>query len=44
ACCPLNTNTVIVEIGSGYGTLTNLLAASPCQKLVGLEKDEQLFQ
>jgi 16S rRNA (adenine1518-N6/adenine1519-N6)-dimethyltransferase len=42
--CPINLNTIIIEIGSGYGNLTNLLATSNCQKLVGLEKDKQLFQ
>jgi len=44
ASCPIDTNTVIVEIGSGYGSLTNLLAETNCQKVVSLEKDPKLFQ
>ena len=34
---------VIIEIGSGYGTLTSQLAKLPCQKVISLEKDPQLF-
>jgi len=44
ASCPVDANTIIVEIGSGYGSLTNLLAETSCQKVIGLEKDERLFQ
>jgi len=43
-CCPIDTNTIIIEIGSGYGNLTNLLAGTGCQKVIGLEKDQKLFQ
>jgi len=43
-CCPINSDTVIVEIGSGYGSLTNLLAETNCQKVISLEKDKRLFQ
>jgi len=42
--CPVNSNTLIVEIGSGYGSLTNLLAETNCQKVISLEKDKNLFQ
>ena len=41
--CPINSNTLIIEIGSGYGSLTNLLAKTNCQKIISLEKDEKLF-
>lgn len=43
ARCPVNSDTVIVEIGSGYGSLTNLLAETNCQKIISLEKDKNLF-
>jgi len=36
--------TIIIEIGSGYGSLTNLLVETPCQKIISLEKDKNLFQ
>ena len=42
--CFVDNNTIIIEIGSGYGTLTNLLAETNCQKIISLEKDEKLFQ
>ncbi|MCE8159205.1 MAG: ribosomal RNA small subunit methyltransferase A [Candidatus Moeniiplasma glomeromycotorum] len=44
AAFPLDPNTIIIEIGSGYGSLTNLLAQTNCQKVISLEKDPQLFQ
>ena len=44
AYCPIDTNTIIIEIGSGYGNLTNFLAETDCQKVVGLEKDPKLYQ
>jgi len=45
ACCrPINSQTVIIEIGSGYGNLTNLLAITNCQKIISCEKDKQLFE
>jgi 16S rRNA (adenine1518-N6/adenine1519-N6)-dimethyltransferase len=43
-CCPVDVNTVIIEIGSGYGNLTNFLAKTNCQKVISLEKDQNLFQ
>src|SRR3954464_9757909 len=43
-CCPIGINTVIIEIGSGYGDLTNCLAETNCQKVISLEKDQKLFQ
>ena len=42
--CPIDNNTIIIEIGSGYGNLTNFLAETNCQKVIGLEKDPKLFQ
>ena len=42
--CPADKNTIIIEIGSGYGNLTNLLAETDCQKVISLEKDRKLFQ
>jgi 16S rRNA (adenine1518-N6/adenine1519-N6)-dimethyltransferase len=42
--CPINPETIIIEIGSGYGSLTNLLAETNCQKIISLEKDKNLFQ
>jgi 16S rRNA (adenine1518-N6/adenine1519-N6)-dimethyltransferase len=42
--CSIDNNTVIIEIGSGYGSLTNLLAETNCQKIISLEKDEKIFR
>jgi len=42
--CSINPETAIVEIGSGYGSLTNLLAETNCKKIISLEKDKNLFQ
>ena len=42
--CPINSNTVIIEIGSGYGNLTDFLVETNCQKVIGLEKDPKLYQ
>lgn len=42
--CPINSDTVIIEIGSGYGSLTNLLAETNCRRIISLEKDVRLFQ
>ena len=42
--CPVNANTIIIEVGSGYGSLTNLLAETDCKKVVSLEKDIKLFE
>jgi 16S rRNA (adenine1518-N6/adenine1519-N6)-dimethyltransferase len=42
--CPVTPDTIVIEIGSGYGNLTNLLAETNCQEIVSLEKDFQLFQ
>ncbi|RHZ35359.1 16S rRNA (adenine(1518)-N(6)/adenine(1519)-N(6))-dimethyltransferase RsmA [endosymbiont GvMRE of Glomus versiforme] len=44
AICPINSDTVIIEIGSGYGDLTNELVKTNCKKIIGLEKDKKLFQ
>ena len=35
---------MVIEIGSGYGNLTNLLAKTDSQKVISLEKDPKLFQ
>ena len=43
-CCPVDISTIIVEIGSGYGSLTNSLAETNCQKIISLEKDSKLFR
>lgn len=37
-------NEVVIEIGSGYGTLTSFLAKTNCEKVISIEKDEMLFQ
>ena len=42
--CSVENDTIIIEIGSGYGNLTNLLVETNCQKVISLEKDEKLFQ
>jgi 16S rRNA (adenine1518-N6/adenine1519-N6)-dimethyltransferase len=42
--CLIEDDIIIIEIGSGYGSLTNLLAKTSCQKVIGLEKDKKLFQ
>ena len=42
--CPFNLNTIVIEIGSGYGNLTSYLAQVDCQKIISLEKDPQLFK
>ena len=42
--CPIDNNTIIIEIGSGYGNLTNLLVKTVCQKVISIEKDPQLFK
>ncbi|KLL02582.1 MAG: rRNA small subunit methyltransferase A [Mycoplasmataceae bacterium RC_NB112A] len=44
AACPLESSTIVIEIGSGYGNLTNWLAKTNCQKIISLEKDERLFK
>lgn len=41
--CPITPDTVIIEIGSGYGSLTNYLAETNCQKVISYEKDKRLF-
>jgi 16S rRNA (adenine1518-N6/adenine1519-N6)-dimethyltransferase len=41
--CPITPDTVIIEIGSGYGSLTNFLAETDCQKVISYEKDKRLF-
>lgn len=40
-----DSKTVIIEVGSGYGTLTRVLAEeTACYKVISLEKDPQLFE
>ena len=41
--CPINEQTIIVEIGSGYGHLTELLAKTNCYQIISCEKDARLF-
>jgi 16S rRNA (adenine1518-N6/adenine1519-N6)-dimethyltransferase len=41
---PINKDTIIIEIGSGYGSLTKLIAETDCEKVISIEKDEKLFQ
>lgn len=41
--CPVDENTIVIEIGSGYGQLTYFLANSNCHKLISYEKDQRLF-
>ncbi|RHZ36782.1 16S rRNA (adenine(1518)-N(6)/adenine(1519)-N(6))-dimethyltransferase RsmA [endosymbiont GvMRE of Glomus versiforme] len=40
--CPFDKKTIIVEIGSGYGHLTEFLAKSNCHQVISYEKDAQL--
>lgn len=40
--CPIDPQTIIIEIGSGYGTLTNLLAETASPQIISYEKDEKL--
>lgn len=42
--CPIAKETIVIEIGSGYGNLTNMLAETNCQRVISLEKDQNLFQ
>ncbi|MCE8162901.1 MAG: ribosomal RNA small subunit methyltransferase A [Candidatus Moeniiplasma glomeromycotorum] len=42
--CSFDPNTIVIEIGSGYGNLTDWLIRTNCRKIISLEKDKQLFQ
>ena len=42
--CSIGPDTIIIEIGSGYGSLTNMLAETVCQKVISIEKDFRLFK
>jgi len=42
-CLAIDSNTILIEIGSGYGHLTKFLANTDCQQIISLEKDKQLF-
>ena len=44
SACSINSNSVILEIGPGYGSLTKLLSQTDCKKLISIEKDPNLFQ
>jgi 16S rRNA A1518/A1519 N6-dimethyltransferase RsmA/KsgA/DIM1 with predicted DNA glycosylase/AP lyase activity len=39
---PIDEDTVIVEIGSGYGHLTSFLSETKCSQLICFEKDFNL--
>jgi len=41
--CQIDKQTVIIEIGSGYGHLTSFLAKTSCHEILSYEKDENLF-
>lgn len=41
--CPIDEKTIIIEIGSGYGHLTDFIAKTNCHKIISCEKDPQLF-
>ena len=41
--CPIDEQTVIIEIGSGYGHLTEFLAKTNCYRIISCEKDIRLF-
>ena len=41
--CPIDEKTIVVEIGSGYGHLTEFLAKTNCYQVISCEKDAQLY-
>jgi 16S rRNA A1518/A1519 N6-dimethyltransferase RsmA/KsgA/DIM1 with predicted DNA glycosylase/AP lyase activity len=41
--CPIDDETIIIEIGSGYGNLTEILAKTNCYQIISCEKDMRLF-
>jgi 16S rRNA (adenine1518-N6/adenine1519-N6)-dimethyltransferase len=43
-CIKSDKNLVLVEIGSGYGTLTKLLMKKEFKRFFSIEKDNDLFQ
>lgn len=40
---PIDERTIIVEIGSGYGHLTDFLGKTNCYQIISCEKDAQLY-
>jgi 16S rRNA (adenine1518-N6/adenine1519-N6)-dimethyltransferase len=40
---PIETNTVIIEIGTGYGHLTDCLTDTICYKILSIEKDKNIY-
>jgi 16S rRNA (adenine1518-N6/adenine1519-N6)-dimethyltransferase len=41
--CLIDNQTMIIEIGSGYGHLTEILAKTNCYQIISCEKDSRLF-
>jgi len=41
--CPIDERTIIVEIGSGYGHLTDFLGKTNFYQIISCEKDPQLY-
>lgn len=41
--CPIDEKTIIIEVGSGYGHLTEVLAKSNFHQIISCEKDIRLF-
>ena len=40
---PIEINTLIIEIGTGYGHLTDCLADTNCYKILSFEKDKDIY-
>lgn len=40
----IDDKTLIIEIGSGYGNLTELLEKTACKKIISFEKDKKIFE
>ena len=43
ASCPIDSQTTVVEVGSGYGNLTKLLIQTNHQQILSYEKDPKLY-
>lgn len=41
--CQIDEKTIIIEVGSGYGHLTEILAKTNCYQVISCEKDIRLF-
>jgi 16S rRNA A1518/A1519 N6-dimethyltransferase RsmA/KsgA/DIM1 with predicted DNA glycosylase/AP lyase activity len=41
--CPIDEQTIIIEVGSGYGHLTEVLAKTNFYQIISCEKDIRLF-